>query len=72
MSKKYSNTQDFNGGPGVHYSDYKFTNTIMIDGRGYNWTTSRGNYVEMPSYDGLSTMVGNIGNSYAKITFLKQ
>ena len=42
-----------------HYSGKKFTNTKMISGNG-----------EMPSYDGLLTMIGNKGNGYAKITFL--
>ena len=53
-----------------HYSGYVFTDTIMVDGQGYNWTTSKGEYTGMPSYDGTTTMTGNAGNGYAKITYL--
>ena len=54
-----------------HYSGYKFTNTVMIDGQGYKWTTERGSeVVGMPTYDGTGTMTGNSGNGYAKITYL--
>ncbi len=58
-------------GQSIHYSNYKFTNTIMIDGVGYNWTTSKGSYIGMPTHDGKSTMEGNTGNGYAKITLLE-
>lgn len=54
-----------------HYSGYKFTNTVMIDGQGYKWTTERGSeVVGMPTHDGIGTMTGNSGNGYAKITYL--
>lgn len=54
-----------------HYSGYKFTNTVMIDGQGYKWTTERGSeVVGMPTHDGTGTMTGNSGNGYAKITYL--
>lgn len=43
----------------VHYSGLKFTQTVM----------KAGNEV-MPSHDGKSTMTGNSGNGYAKITYL--
>ncbi len=43
-----------------HYSGYTFTNANMIAG-----TSS------MPTHDGNSTMIGNNGNGYAKITFIK-
>ncbi len=43
-----------------HYSGYVFTNTQMITGNAV-----------MPSHDGLSTMTGNSGNGYAKITYLE-
>ncbi len=56
----------------IHYSGYKFTNTIMIDGAGYNWTTEKGSeVVGMPTHDGTSTMTGNSGNGYAKITLIE-
>ena len=42
-----------------HYSGYVFTNSIMIAGN-----------KEMPTHDGSSTMIGNTGNGYAKITYL--
>ena len=54
-----------------HYSGYKFTNTVMIDGQGYKWTTERGSeVVGMPTHDGTGTMTGNSGNGYAEITYL--
>ena len=57
-------------GQSIHYSGYQFTNTIMIDGKGYKWTTKKENYVGMPTHDGTSLMEGNTGSGYAKITFL--
>ena len=59
-------------GQSVHYSGYKFTNTIMIDGRGYNWTSIKGDYVGMPTFDGNDTMVGNKNIGHAKITFIER
>ena len=55
-----------------HYSNIIFKNTTMIDGNGYSWTTVKGAKTSMPSHDGLSTVVGNIGNGYAKITLISQ
>ncbi len=52
------------------YTGFKFTDTKMIDGDGYMWFTAKNNLVKMPTYDGQSTMVGNTGNGYAKITFV--
>ncbi len=43
-----------------HYSNKKFTDTTMIDG-----------VSEMPTHSGKSTMNGNTGNGYAKITLIK-
>ena len=54
-----------------HYSGYVFTDTKMIDGAGYNWTNEKGEYVGMPTHDGTTTMTGNSGNGYAKITLVK-
>jgi len=59
-------------GQSIHYSGYQFTNTIMIDGSGYNWTTEKESYIEMPTHDGTSTMKGNQGHGFAKITLLKK
>lgn len=68
-----SSTEDniVHTGQSVHYSEYQFSNTIMIDGNGYNWTTEIGDYIGMPTHDGTSTMTGNTGNGYAKITYLR-
>jgi len=57
-------------GSANHDSGYIFTNTVMIDGAGYNWTTTKGSLVNMPDPDG-GTMVGNIGNGFARITLLE-
>ena len=54
----------------IHYSKYKFNNTKIVDGTGYNWTTSRQSYIGMPTHDGAQIMSGNSGNGYAKITLL--
>lgn len=54
-----------------HYSGKVFTNTKMVDGRGYNWTTEVGEQINMPTHDLTSTMIGNVGNGYARITYLK-
>ena len=57
-----------------HYSGYTFYNTIMIDGDGHNWDENGvGNtVVGMPTHDGRSTMTGNTGNGYAKITLIEK
>lgn len=56
----------------IHYSGYRFIDTEMIDGNGYNWTNVKGEYTEMPSHDGKSTIVGNSGNGYARITLIEK
>lgn len=55
--QSYSNISD-----SYHYSGYKFVNTSLIAG-------DQGN---IPTYDGNSTMMGNTGNGYVKITYLGQ
>ena len=56
-----------------HYSDYVFSDTKMIDGKGYEWTTEVGTeVVGMPTHDGTSTMTGNDGDGFAKITCLEE
>lgn len=57
-------------GQSIHYSGMYFTNTVMIDGAGYNWTTEKEKYVGMPTHDGKDIMDGNKGNGYAKITLI--
>ena len=56
-------------GQSIHYSGLKFTNTIMIDGAGYDWTTARGSYVGQPQPNG-TTSTGHSGNGYARITLI--
>lgn len=59
-------------GQSIHYSNYSFTDTIMIDGKGYSWTTTKGSsVVGMPTYSGSGTMTGNSGHGYAKITLIE-
>ena len=69
-----SSTEDniIHTGQSIHYSKYQFTNTIMIDGKGYEWTTTKGEYTGMPSHDGLNKIIGNEKNGYAKITFIER
>ncbi|MBQ8132386.1 MAG: InlB B-repeat-containing protein, partial [Bacilli bacterium] len=57
-----------------HYSGYTFTDTVMIDGKGYSWDENGvgSEVVGMPSHDGRSTMIGNTGNGYAKITLIEK
>ncbi|MDE5638527.1 MAG: hypothetical protein K2I47_01815 [Odoribacter sp.] len=55
-------------GQSVHYSGLSFTNTIMIDGAGYQWTTIKGSYVGMPNLAGTGTMTGNTSHGQVKIT----
>lgn len=56
----------------IHYSGKVFTNTIMIDGQGYNWTNEKKEQINMPSPSGVSYAIGegHSGNGYAKITFV--
>ena len=58
-------------GQSIHYSGYQFTDTVVIDGNGYNWTTEKGDYVGIPTHDGTSTTTGHLGNGYAKITLIE-
>ena len=53
-----------------HYSGKIFTDTVMIDGLGYNWTNEKGEYVGMPNTAGTGIETGHAGNGYAKITLL--
>uniref|UniRef100_UPI00203FB633 glycine rich domain-containing protein n=1 Tax=Odoribacter lunatus TaxID=2941335 RepID=UPI00203FB633 len=55
-------------GQSVHYSGLSFTNTVMIDGTGYQWTTVKGSYVGMPNFSGTGTMTGNTGHGQVRIT----
>ncbi|MBQ8131229.1 MAG: hypothetical protein IJ193_01920, partial [Bacilli bacterium] len=56
-----------------HYSGLVFNNTKMVDGEGYEWTTTKAeSSTGMPTHDGTSTMTGNSGNGYAKITVTRK
>ncbi len=57
-------------GQSVHYSGMYFTDTVIIDGEGYKWTTQKETYTGMPTHDGTGTMKGNAGNGYARITYI--
>ena len=52
--------------------NYQFTNTVMIDGAGLEWTTANqiigGNYVGVPSTTGGAAEAGHSGHGYARIT----
>ncbi len=54
----------------IHYSGKYFTDTLMIDGVGYNWTTEKGEQVQMPTYNNeyYALGVGHSGNGVAVIT----
>ncbi|MDO4995778.1 MAG: glycine rich domain-containing protein [Bacilli bacterium] len=55
----------------IHYSNKVFTDTVMIDGSGYSWTTVKGDtVVGMPNKNGIGTVTGNTGNGFAKITLM--
>ena len=54
----------------IHYSGMKFTDTVMIDGEGYNWTNKRESKTTMPSFDDTTLTKGNIGSGAARITSL--
>lgn len=69
---KKESTEDniIHTGGSIHYSGLYFTNTVMIDGNGYNWTTAKGNYLKMPSHIDNTEMTGNHGNGFARITMI--
>ena len=54
-----------------HYSGKVFTETKMIDGKGYNWTTAVGSLTSMPNPEGgtYAKGLGHEGNGYARITY---
>ena len=56
-----------------HYSNKIFTNTIMIDGGNYRWTTIKGSKQAIPNPSGGNYEIwqGYPGNGYARITFLR-
>ena len=68
ISEESTSSNIIHTGSENHYSDYVFTDTVMIDGAGYNWTDVKGTYTGMPNQAGTGTMTGNTGNGYVKIT----
>ena len=56
-----------------HYSGKYFTNTLMIDGAGYEWTTEKGSLKPMPNPDGgnYESGEGRTGDGYARITLTR-
>ena len=54
------------------WTGYTFTNTLMIDGAGYKWTTSKQGLQQMPNPNGgyYASGVGHSGNGAARITYL--
>ena len=54
----------------ISYTGYYFTNTLMIDGEGYRWTTKKEEQIGMPSHSDNSIIMGNSGNGYARITLV--
>lgn len=57
-------------GQSIHYSGYKFTDTLMIDGMGYEWTSTKQGLMLMPNPKGgtFASGIGYSGNGYARIT----
>ena len=55
-----------------HYSHYKFTNTVMIDGAGCRWTTINTNECNGQIQPDGTTATGHIGDGYARITFIER
>ena len=54
-----------------HYSNYIFDETTIIDGNGYRWYHEKNSTVSgMPTHEGGTTMLGNSGNGFAKISLL--
>lgn len=56
--------------PSSEYENYHFTDTEIIDGEGYSWTTEKGPMVSMPLYEGKTGENGNKGDGHITITYL--
>lgn len=54
----------------IHTSGFKFKDTVMIDGEGYEWTTTRQDLVQMKNPQG-NYVTGNDSDGYARITLLE-
>lgn len=64
------------GGGGGWYGGGAAGHSGTGGGSGYIGNLTDGNTIDgtktVPTYDGLSTMIGNTGNGYAKITFIEE
>ena len=67
IAKSSTEGQIIHTGQSVHYSNYKFYDTWMVDGRGYQWTNVLGEMIGMPTHHGGSSMQYNEGAGYAKV-----
>ena len=66
VASTYSKIED-----SISFTNMKFTATHMIDGAGYEWTTTKSSISSgMPTFNGIGTMNGNSGNGMAKITLI--
>ena len=56
----------------IHYSNYTFNSTLMIDGYGYKWTNTKGSQEKMPNPSGdyYDLGKGHVNNGMAKITLI--
>ena len=70
IKKESTESNIIHTGQSIHYSNLYFTDTLMIDGEGYKWTTEKGEYTGMPSHGDNLTIAGNTGNGYARITLV--
>lgn len=67
IAETTTSTNIIHTGQSIHYSGYKFTNTQMIDGAGYEWTTDkRTTIIGVPNYPNI----GVNSDGYAKISLL--
>ena len=58
-------------GQSIHYSGYKFTSGVMIDGKGCNWSTGSATNCGANQVQPNGTKsTGHTGNGYARITLI--
>ena len=64
-----TSTNRMHTGQPNHYSGYVFTNTKMIDGAGYEWTTTKGaSVIGVPkTLEGGREAIGHTGNGFVRI-----
>ena len=69
---KSINTNKIKNNQSYSWTNYVFSNTKIIDGSGYSWTTQKDSLENQPSPSGSGTQVGNSGNGYAIIKFVRE